>query len=124
MNIFIWVLQVLLALHTVMGAVWKVSNSEQTFSSVSSIPHSVWLAMSVFELICSVGLLLPALQKRWGILTPIAAGGIAAEMIFFCGVHLASGSHEMGQPIYWLVVVGFCAFIAYGRLVLRPYQSI
>jgi hypothetical protein len=30
MNILLWILQILLALHTIVGAVWKFLNSEQT----------------------------------------------------------------------------------------------
>ena len=47
MNILLWILQILLALHTTMGAVWKFSNSEQTVHSLSAIPHGVWLTMSL-----------------------------------------------------------------------------
>src|SRR6266581_5339267 len=104
MNILLWVLQSLLALHTVIGAVWYFSNSEQTVPSLKAIPHGVWLAMSVFELLCSLALILPALNKSLGILAPIAAACIAAEMLFFCVVHVYSGSAEYSPMIYWLVV--------------------
>jgi hypothetical protein len=57
MNILLWVLQILIAAHTAIGAVWKFSNSEQTVPSLKAIPHQVWLGMSVFELLCSVGLI-------------------------------------------------------------------
>ena len=120
MNIFLWVLQVLLALHTVMGAVWKFSNSEQTVPSLKAIPHGVWLAMSVFELLCSLGLILPAFNKSLAILAPIAAACIAGEMLLFCGLHIYSGDTNYGPMIYWLVVAAICAFIAYGRFVLKP----
>ena len=43
-NVVLWILQVLLALHTAMGAVWKFSNSEQTVPSLQAIPHGAWLA--------------------------------------------------------------------------------
>lgn len=120
MNILLWILQGLLALHTVMGAVWKFSNPQQTVPSLSAIPQSVWLGMSVFEIICALGLILPAFNKAWAILIPIAALGIVAEMLLMSGVHLFSGDPNHGQMIYWLVVAGICGFIAYGRLVLRP----
>lgn len=122
MNILLWVLQLLLALHTVMGAVWKLSNSEQTVPSLKAIPHEVWLAMIVFELLCSLSLVLPAVNKRLAILAPIAAACIAAEMLFFSGVHIYSGDTNQGPMIYWLVVAAICAFITYGRLVLKPIQ--
>jgi len=63
MNIFLWVLQILLALHTAMGAIWKYSNSEQAVPSLKVIPHGVWLAMGVVEIICALGLLVPSLNK-------------------------------------------------------------
>ena len=120
MNILLWVLQILLALHTAIGAVWKFSNSEQTVPSLSAIPHGVWLAMSVFELLCALGLVLPAFGKPLAVLVPIAAAFIAAEMLVFCVLHLYSGDANYGQMIYWLVVAAICAFIAYGRLVQQP----
>ncbi len=120
MNIFLWILQVLLALHTVMGAVWKAFNSAQTVPSLKAIPHGAWLAMGGLELLCAVGLVLPALSPRLAILAPVAAAGIAGEMVFFCGLHLASGNAFNGQVIYWIVVAAICAFLVYGRLVLKP----
>src|SRR5205809_8149300 len=102
MNILLWVLQILLALHTVMGAVWKFSKSEQSVPSLKAIPHGVWLAMSVLELLCSLALILPAFNKPVAILVPIAAAFVAAEMLLFCAVHLFSGSAEHGLMIYWL----------------------
>jgi uncharacterized membrane protein YphA (DoxX/SURF4 family) len=120
MNIFLWTLQILLALHTLMGAIWKYSNSEQSIPSLKAIPHGVWLALSIVELACAVGLVLPLLAKSKGNLAPIAALVIAAEMALYSVVDLTSGSANGGQIIYWMVVATFCAFIAYGRFALKP----
>jgi hypothetical protein len=122
MNILLWVLQVLLALHTMMGAVWKFSNSELTVPSLSSIPHGVWQTMSVIELLCSLGLILAAVNKSLGKLVPVAAIIIAAEMLIFSVLHITSGDTNQGEMIYWLVVAAICAFITYGRLVLKPIR--
>jgi hypothetical protein len=71
MNILFWVLQILLALHTVVGAVWKFSHSaEQTMPSLKAIPPGVWLGMSVLELLCVVGLILPAVNSPWAFWPP------------------------------------------------------
>ncbi|MEK2643974.1 DoxX family protein [Bdellovibrio sp. BCCA] len=122
MNIFLWILQVLLALHTAVGAVWKFSHSaEQTMPSLKAIPSGVWMGMAILELICSVLLILPVLNKSWGISASVGAIIIAAEMLLFCGLHLASDEGNFGPMVYWLVVVAICAFIAYGRLVLKPF---
>lgn len=121
MNIFLWVLQVLLALHTAIGAVWKFSNPSQTVPALSVIPHGVWLVMSGLELLCSVGLILPVFGKPLGKLAPIAALCIAAEMLLFTGLQIYSGDLNYAHIVYWLVVAVLCAFIAYGRLVLKPF---
>ena len=121
MNTFLWVSQIILALHTIMGAVWKFSNSEQIVPSLKAIPHGIWLGMGVFELLCSLALILPALNQPLGVLAPIAAVCIAAEMLFFCGIHIHSGDADYGPMIYWLVVAAICAFIAYGRFALLPF---
>ena len=120
MNIVLWVLQILLALHTAIGAVWKFSNSEQTVPSLSAIPHGVWLAISVVELACVVGLVIPLLYRPLAMLAPLAAIVIAAIMLLYCALHLMSGDPNHGQMVYWLVVAAVCAFIAYGRFVLSP----
>lgn len=121
MNILFWVLQVLLAVHTVMGAVWKFSHSEQTVPSLRAIPHGVWLALSVFELLCSLCLVLPSFYRPLAILAPVAAAVLAAEMLVFSGLHLRSGDANRGPLKYWLVVAAVCAFIAYGRFALKPF---
>jgi len=120
MNTLLWILQILLALHTAIGAAWKFSNPAQTVPSLQAIPHGAWLAMSVVELICSLGLILPAFNKSLGILAPVAAACVAAEMLLFCGLHIYSGDANYSPIIYWLVVAAICAFIAYGRFVLKP----
>src|SRR4051812_37001249 len=104
MNILLWVLQIVLALHTAIGAVWKFSNSEQAVSSLNAIPHEAWLALSFLELLCSVALILPAFNKPAAVLVPIAAVCIAAEMLFFAGLNIFSGAANYGHVVYWVVV--------------------
>lgn len=120
MNILLWILQILLALHTVFGAVWKFSNSEQTIASLKVIPHGIWLAMSIIEILCAIGLILPAFNKDLAKLAPISASVITAEMLLFSVLLIFSGSANYGHLIYWLVVAAICAFITYGRFVLKP----
>lgn len=76
--------------------------------------------MGGIEMLCSLGLLLPALYKPLTILAPIAAICIVAEMLLFSGLYFNSGNANYGPVIYWLVVAAICTFIAYGRFVLEP----
>jgi hypothetical protein len=124
MNVLLWILQILLALHTLMGGFWKLANSERAVPTLQAIPHAGWLALGVVELFCVVCLILPLFSKRLGILAPVAATYIAAEMLLFSGLHLSSGATNHGSMVYWLVVAAVCAFIAYGRFVLRPLKPV
>lgn len=126
MNIILWILQSILALHTAIGAVWKLFQSaEQTMPSFKSIPHGLWLAMSGLELMIAAALVLPALSRFFGIgvlpnLVPIAALLIAVEMLAFMGIHFFSGETNYAPVAYWLIVAMLCVFIAYGRTWISP----
>jgi len=120
MNIALWILQALLALHTLVGAIWKFSNSEQTVGPLAGIPHGIWQALSIVEIIAAIGLVLPVINKRFGRYVPLAALFVTAEMIFFSIVLLASGATDYNPMYYWLVVAAICIFIAYGRMRLNP----
>ena len=116
MNIFVWILQIFLGLHTLIGALWKFTNSaEKTAPSLAAIPQPVWLGLSIFELICAALLILPLFNRRLAPWAPLAAIAIALEMITFSGVHFFSGVTDHNPMIYWLVVAALCAFVAYRR---------
>lgn len=121
MNIVLWILQALLALHTVIGTGWKLFNSEQAVPTLAAIPSVVWMGLIPFELLCAAGLVAPVVAASLGWLVPIAAIGIAVEMLVFSGVHLCSGAVDNGPMYYWLGVVAVCALIALGRFFIAPH---
>lgn len=121
MNILLWVFQVVLALHTAAGAVWKFSRSAgQTMPALDVIPNGIWQAMGVVEILCALCFIIPAFSKQLAILAPVAALFIVAEMLLYSVLNIFSGAVDFGSLIYWLVVAVICAFIAYGRLVVKP----
>ncbi len=122
MNIFLWVLQGLLALHTLAGAVWKFTKSaEETMPSLGAIPQPIWVSMGVVEIVCAIALVLPMFLAGTAKLAPYGAVVIALEMLALCALHIASGNiSNVGPMVYWLVVAAICAVIAYGRMVLVP----
>ena len=119
-NIILWTLQILLALHTLIGAGWKTMNAAQSLPSLAATPQSVWIALIGVEVLCAIGLVIPALLPALGFFVPVAAIGIALEMLVFCGVHLQSGIGQPGEIAYWLGVVLVCALIVAGRTRIAP----
>ena len=121
MNILLWVLQVLAALLYVASGIMKVfmfdKVSEET-PSFGALPREAWLALGILELVCTVGLIVPAAYRWQPGLTVVAASVLAIESLVFIGVHV---KYREITPIILSGVLGLLmAFIAYGRMVLRP----
>jgi Na+-transporting NADH:ubiquinone oxidoreductase subunit NqrB len=109
--------QSFLAFHTLAGAVFKTSHSEQTIPSLSTIPHSIWLSLISLELACTGGLIFALINKKWTtISTTLSCSGIILEMVLFVVIHIKSGDDEYGPMMYWLVVAIFCMGMIYYRI--------
>jgi uncharacterized membrane protein YphA (DoxX/SURF4 family) len=121
MNILLWILQALAALVYGASGVMKVFLFDKISAEVPSfgaLPREAWMVLGVVELVCAVGLIIPAATHWRPTLTVIAAGVLALESLVFIGVHVKYG--ETGSIIMSAVLGLLMAFIAYGRLTLKP----
>ncbi len=121
MHIFLWVLQALAALMYGASGIMKVFLFDKVSADVPSfraLPRKAWLALGILELVCTVGLIVPAAFHWQPGLTVVAATLLAIESLVFVGVH---ARYREIPPIILSVVLGLLmAFVAYGRVVLRP----
>ena len=121
MNILLWVLQVLAALLYGWSGVMKVfmfDKVSQDVPSFGALPREAWMALGILELVCAVGLIVPAALHWKPRLTVLAATLLAIETLVFIGVHV---KYREMTPIIMSGVLGLLmAFIAYGRAVLKP----
>jgi uncharacterized membrane protein YphA (DoxX/SURF4 family) len=121
MNTLLWVLQVLAALLYLSSGVMKVFMFEkisQEVPSFGALPRGAWMALGILELVCTVGLIVPAAFHWQPHLTILAATLLAIESLVFVWVHVRY--HEMTPLILSGVLGLLMAFVAYGRLVLWP----
>jgi uncharacterized membrane protein YphA (DoxX/SURF4 family) len=121
MNILLWILQILAALLYGASGIMKVFMFDQVSGEVPSfgaLPREAWMALGILELVCAVGLIVPAALRWRPMLTVVAAAALAAESLIFIGVHVRYA--ETGSIIMSAVLGLLMAFIAYGRAVLRP----
>ena len=121
MNILLWVLQVLAALLYGSSGVMKVFMFEkisQDVPSFGALPREAWMALGILELGCTIGLIVPAAFHWRPHLTILAALLLAIESLVFVWVHVKY--HEMTPLILSGALCLLMAFIAYGRMVLRP----
>jgi len=80
----------------------KVSEGVPSFGA---LPREAWMALGILELVCMVGLIVPATV-------------LAIESLVFVFVHVKYGEIT---PIILSGVLGLLmAFIAYGRIALKP----
>jgi hypothetical protein len=121
MNILLWVLQVLAALLYGASGVMKVFMLDKVSEGVASfaaLPRRAWLALGILELVCAAGLIVPAAFQWHPALTVVAATVLAIESLVFIGVHV---KYREITPIIMSAVLGLLmAFIAYGRMFLKP----
>ena len=121
MNILLWALQCLAALLYGASGVMKVFMFDKVREQVPSfgaLPREAWMALGILELVCMVGLIVPSAFHWKPALTVVAATVLAIESLVFVGVHVKY--HEI-TPIVMSGVLGLLmAFIAYGRMILKP----
>jgi uncharacterized membrane protein YphA (DoxX/SURF4 family) len=121
MNTLLWVLQVLAALVYASSGVMKVfmfDKVSQDVPSFGALPRQTWMALGILELVCTIGLIVPAALHWRPMLTVLAALVLAVESLVFIGVHV---KYREMMPIIMSGMLGLLmAFIAYGRMVLTP----
>ena len=89
----------------------------QDLPSFGALPRKAWMTLGILELICTVGLIVPAFHFAPPP-TALAAVVLAVESLIFVGVHIKY--HEVAPMILSGILGVLMAFIAYGRMVLRP----
>jgi hypothetical protein len=87
-------------------------------SSFGALPPKPWTALGILELVCTVGLVVPAALHWHPALTVVAAAVLTIESLVFIWVHAKYG--EISAIILSGVLGLFMAFIVYGRMVLKP----
>ena len=121
MNILLWVLQVLAALMYGASGTMKVFMFDKISGKVASfgaLPREAWMTLGIIELVCVVGLIAPAALRWQPSLTVVAAAVLAIESLVFIAVHVKY--NEMGSIVMSGVLGLIMAFIAYGRMFLKP----
>ena len=121
MNILLWVLQVLGALLYGSSGVMKVfmfDKVSQDVQSFGALPREAWMTLGILELVCTVGLIVPAAFQWQPQLTILAAAVLAVESLVFIGVHIKY--REIAPAILSGTLGLLMAFIAYGRMFLQP----
>lgn len=116
MNVFLWVLQILLAVLFLVAGATKLTQSKDQLRAkkmnwVDDVSDNGIKAIAGLEVLGALGLVLPWALDIAPVLTPIAAVGLAITMIGAVVVHV-----RRKEPFYaQLVLTVLCLVVAWGR---------
>jgi hypothetical protein len=122
MNIFLWVLQGVLALLFFAGGAYKVSSCDELAKQFSAVSRGGWRALGMIEILGAVLLVVPAAANWMPALTPIAAAVLALESLGLAGLYARYSKKLTAEnPLVWAVIMSIlAAFVAFGRYALSP----
>jgi uncharacterized membrane protein YphA (DoxX/SURF4 family) len=121
MNVFLWVLQAVLAAMFAMAGVMKSTQPKDKLA-----PKLPWAEdfspgtvrfIGIVEFLGALGLILPAATGIAPVLTPLAATGLAVTMILAAATH--ARRREPGAIAFNAALLALAVVIAWGRF--GPY---
>ncbi len=124
MNVFLWVLQGLLALLALSGGAYKLFGFDAVAKEpfFAALPRAGWSAVGVFEVVCAVLLIAPAATGWMPTLTPLSAAALLLESLALAALY-ARYSRQLtaANPLVWVLLIAvMAALVAYGRFASTP----
>ena len=119
MNIFLWILQVLLAVAFLAHG-WLLLFPPESMVALmnATLSPAFRLFLGVAEVLAAIGLTLPGLTRILPWLVPTAAAGLMIVMIGAITLHVSRG--EVSSAITTTVLLALLTFVAYMRWRVRP----
>ena len=122
MNIFLWVLQVLLAVAFLAHGWMFLFPPENLVAVMNAAIHPAFrLFIGVAEVLAAIGLTLPGLTRILPWLVPVAAAGLMIVMIGAIIMHISRG--ETSSAITTIILLVLLTFVAYQRWKVRPIPA-
>lgn len=119
MNIFLWVLQVLLAAAFLAHAwLYLFPPADMVAGMNAVIPPALRKFIGVAEALAAIGLTLPGLTRIKPWLVPLAAAGLMIVMLGAVTLHVSRG--EVSAAITTAFLFVLVTFVAYMRWRVRP----
>jgi putative oxidoreductase len=121
-NIFLWILQILLALaFAAHGWLFLAPPPEIAEQMNASLPRWFQLFLGIAEVLAAVGLTLPGLTRIKPWLVVWAAGGVMIVMVSATVWHLVRG--EFSSAGITFVLLGMATYVAWMRHRVMPIRG-
>ncbi len=117
MNVFLWIVQIVLALAFLGAGLMKATRPRASLQGqmgwVESVSDSQLKGIGVVEILGALGLVLPWATGIAKILTPLAAVGLMIVMVAAAALHVKRKEFKM-TPVNLILFV-LAAIVAFGR---------
>jgi putative oxidoreductase len=115
MNIALWIAQIILAVLYVLAGVWKLMGEGSTLEEIMpGFSLTLIRVVGIVELLAGLGMVLPAIVRRWRMVAAWAGIVVAVESVLFVVYHLSLAA--IGPAVAVVVLGALAAFVAWGRL--------
>jgi hypothetical protein len=123
MNVFLWILQALLAALYLAHAGLLLFPPAQILAQMNAagLVPAYRVFIGVAEALAAIGLTLPGITRIRPWLVPYAAAGLMIVMVSATIFHVARG--EMSSAATTLVLLGLVTFVAYMRWRVKPIAA-
>lgn len=119
MDIFTWVLQILLALWEIVGGVFLADNYQLVLNASvrHALPGLFWVAFGVVQILLAFGLLVPGSRPDARFVAPVSAVFLA--LLSLAGIGLYGAYAGFPGMLWGIIPAALLAFIAYARFTPR-----
>lgn len=120
MNVFLWVMQVVLASVFLAHGLLFLFPSEavRKIKRQSALPEGFMRFLYVAEVLAAFGLILPASTGLFPWLTPLAAAGLAPIMVGAAALHLSRS--EISSTVVTIMLLALAVLVACARWFVVP----
>jgi uncharacterized membrane protein YphA (DoxX/SURF4 family) len=119
MNVFLWIVQAIVAAMFAMTGVQKLTQPKEKLATLQGFPPNALRLLGIAEVLGAVGLILPAATGIAPALTPTAATGLAIIMAGAVAIHIRRREPAAGAAT--AVLFTLAVVVAWGRF--GPYGS-
>jgi DoxX-like protein len=118
-NIFLWVLQALLALAFFAHGLFLLVPPAEMLVQMNAVMSTAFrIFLGIAEVLAAIGLILPGVTRILPWLVPSAAAGIMTVMISATILHVTRG--EIGAAVTTTCLLAAATFVAYMRWKVLP----
>jgi hypothetical protein len=122
LHISLWIVQGLLFVTFVGGAIWKLATPLPELAAkmpwMGEVPHAFFVVTALVDLAGGLGVLLPTLTRIQPRLAPLAAVGLTALQVSAIVFHFSRG--EGANTPFNFVLTALALFVFWGRAFQAP----